>query len=265
MKEMKRLLEVMKKLRSPDGCPWDKEQTHESLKKCLLDECAEYFDAVDDKDDNAMREELGDVLMQVVMNSVIAEERHAFTLEDVAHDITEKMIRRHPHVFGDVHVNNTEEVLVNWEKIKKTEHQTSSTPKRKSAVARIAKNLPSLYRAQKLQKKAAKQGFDWIQEDGILDKIQEELNELNAEIRNNHAKNVEEEAGDLLFSIVNFLRFRGLDSEMVLRNACDKFERRYRAMENYIPFDGSEVPPSRSPEEWEILWQKVKQDEKENK
>ncbi len=256
MKEMIHLQQVMRRLRAPDGCPWDKEQTHETLKECMIGETAEYLDAVDHASDAEMREELGDVLMQVVMNSVIAEERGAFTLEDVAHDIAEKMIRRHPHVFGDVKVANSAEVLVNWAKIKKTE-QTDPAHVRKSALDGIPRNLPALFRAEKMQKKAAKHGFDWTADAPILDKIHEEIAELDAAFAAKDNAAIEDEAGDLLFSVVNFLRFRGSDSEEVLRKSADKFDRRYRAMEDLLREQGKTVDDC-SAAELDELWNAVK-------
>jgi len=256
MTEMERLVEVMRRLRAPDGCPWDREQTHESLKKCLVDEAAEYLDAVDRKSDPDMCEELGDLLMQVVMNSVMAEERGAFTLEDVAKGIADKMIRRHPHVFGDVHVDNSAQVLVNWEKIKKTEHDDY----RKSALDGVPRSLPAVLRAEKLQKKAAKHGFDWTSDALILDKIREEMNELEAAYKTGDREQINSEAADLVFSVVNFLRFRSENCEEIVTRASDKFERRYRAVEAKLAAGGKTVDGT-SPERLDELWNEVKTDE----
>ena len=256
MTEMERLVEVMRRLRAPDGCPWDREQTHESLKKCLVDEAAEYLDAVDRKSDPDMCEELGDLLMQVVMNSVMAEERGAFTLEDVAKGIADKMIRRHPHVFGDVHVDNSAQVLVNWEKIKKTEHDDY----RKSALDGVPRSLPAVLRAEKLQKKAAKHGFDWTSDALILDKIREEMNELEAAYRTGDREQINSEAADLVFSVVNFLRFRGENCEEIVTRASDKFDRRYRAVEAKLAAEGKTVDDTPM-ERLDELWNEVKTDE----
>ena len=258
MTEMERLVGVMRRLRAPDGCPWDREQTHESLKKCLVDEAAEYLDAVDRKSDADMCEELGDLLMQVVMNSVMAEERGAFTLEDVAKGIADKMIRRHPHVFGDVHVDNSAQVLVNWEKIKKTEHDDY----RKSALDGVPRSLPAVLRAEKLQKKAAKHGFDWQADAPILDTIREELNELEAAYKTGDREQINSEAADLVFSIVNFLRFRGENCEDVVNRASDKFDRRYRAVEAKLAAEGKTVDDTPM-ERLDELWNEVKADEKD--
>ena len=256
MTEMERLVEVMRRLRAPDGCPWDREQTHESLKKCLVDEAAEYLDAVDRKSDPDMCEELGDLLMQVVMNSVMAEERGAFTLEDVAKGIADKMIRRHPHVFGDVRVDNSAQVLVNWEKIKKTEHDDY----RKSALDGVPRSLPAILRAEKLQKKAAKHGFDWTSDAPILDKIREEMNELDAAYRTGDREQINSEAADLVFSVVNFLRFRGENCEEIVTRASDKFDRRYRAVEAKLAAEGKTVDDTPM-ERLDELWNEVKTDE----
>ena len=257
MSELERLVNVMRRLRAPDGCPWDREQTHESLKKCLVGEAAEYLDAVDHKSDGEMCEELGDLLMQVVMNSVMAEERGAFTLEDVARGISDKMIRRHPHVFGDVHVDNSAQVLVNWEKIKKTEHDNY----RKSALDGVPRNLPAVLRAEKLQKKAAKHGFDWTNDADILAKIREEMAELEEAYKSGSRDRINDEAADLVFAVVNFLRFRGENCEEVVNRASDKFDRRYRAVESKLAAEGKTVddtPMDRLDE----LWNKAKTEEK---
>ena len=257
MPEMERLVGVMRKLRAPDGCPWDREQTHETLKKCLVDETAEYLDAVDHGSDAEMCEELGDILMQVVMNSVMAEERGAFTLEDVARGISDKMIRRHPHVFGDVHVDNSAQVLVNWEKIKKTEHDDY----RKSALDGVPHSLPAVLRAEKLQKKAAKHGFDWPEESGILDKIREEMSELEEAYRSGDRDRINDEAADLVFAVVNLLRFRGENCEDVVNRASDKFDRRYRAVERKLAAEEKTVDNT-TPERLDELWNETKAEEK---
>ncbi|MBR4253850.1 MAG: nucleoside triphosphate pyrophosphohydrolase [Lentisphaeria bacterium] len=256
MSELERLVNVMRRLRAPDGCPWDREQTHESLKKCLVGEAAEYLDAVDHKSDAEMCEELGDLLMQVVMNSIMAEERGAFTLEDVARGISDKMIRRHPHVFGDVHVDNSAQVLVNWEKIKKTEHDDY----RKSALDGVPHNLPAVLRAEKLQKKAAKHGFDWTNDADILAKVREEMAELEDAYRTGDRDRIDDEAADLVFAVVNFLRFRGENCEAVVNRASDKFDRRYRAVEAKLAAEGKEVDGTPM-ERLDELWNEAKAEE----
>ena len=191
MTEMDRLVEVMRRLRAPDGCPWDREQTHESLKKNLIEEAAEYLDAVDAADDAAMREELGDVLMQVVLHAVIAEERNAFDFQQVTKDIADKMVRRHPHVFGSEKVDSVSDVLTLWETVKKEEKQ-GKTPV-VSILARIPRSLPGLMRAEKMQKKAAKVSFDWQDEAGVRAKLAEEFQEVQAAFDSGNDVAIDEE------------------------------------------------------------------------
>ena len=250
MKEIEQLDQVMKKLRSPNGCPWDREQTHKSLNECLLGEVAEYMDAAEDGDDHAMREELGDLLMQIVLNAAIAEERGAFTLKDVAADVTEKMIRRHPHVFGDEAVQNSQDVIKLWEKVKKEEKK-----ERKSVLDGIPRHV-ALSQAEKMQKKAAKLGFDWSKQEDIIEKIQEELDELKAELENGNEKQIDSESGDLLFAGINFIRFRNRHAEDVLADTNAKFSRRFRFVE-------ANMSQNATIDEMEKLWQQAKENEKE--
>ena len=248
MKEIDQLDQVMKKLRSPEGCPWDREQTHKSLNECLLGEVAEYMDAAEDGDDHAMREELGDLLMQIVLNAAIAEERGAFTLKDVAADVTEKMIRRHPHVFGDAEVQNSKDVIKLWEEVKKEEKK-----ERKSVLDGIPRHV-ALSQAEKMQKKAAKLGFDWSKQEDIINKIQEELDELKAELKNGNEKQIDSESGDLLFAVINFIRFRKRHAEDVLAATNAKFSRRFRFVE-------ANMSPNATIDEMEKLWQQAKENE----
>lgn len=254
MDQIDRLYQVMKRLHSPDGCPWDREQTHETLTECLLGETAEYMDAVEDHDDAEMKEELGDLLMEIVLNAVIAEERGAFTLENVAHDITEKMIRRHPHVFGSESVANSSEVVNLWERIKKEEKGAS----RPSILDGVPRHV-ALLQAEKMQKKAAKVGFDWPDAESVLDKIQEELNEVREAVRNGDEDAIDEESGDLLFAAVNFIRKRKRHPEDVLARANGKFARRFRYVEKTLAEQGKPLPGA-SLEEMETLWQKAKKE-----
>ncbi len=252
---MDRLVEIMRKLRSPEGCPWDREQTHQSLKRCIMDECAELMDAIDDSDDAGMREELGDVLMNVVLQSVMAEERGAFTFEDVVREISEKMIRRHPHVFGDVAVKNATEVLSVWEKIKKEEKSD-----RTSILDGIAFHCPALLQATKIQQKVAKYGFDWKTQEEILDKIQEELDEVREAMKDGDPVHIEEEIGDLLFATVNLPRFRkDPPAEELLAAANRKFTRRFQYVERKITESGRTLKDS-DIEEMERLWQEAKKE-----
>ena len=256
------LQNVMRRLRAPDGCPWDREQTHKSLKKCLIGEAAEYLDAVDASDDAGMREELGDLLMQVVLNAVIAEERGAFDLADVTRDITEKMIRRHPHVFSGERAENVSDVLKLWESVKKKEKESGGREAPVSCLARIPRNLPALMRAAKVQKKASEAGFDWPDEAGVRDKLREEIRETLEALDNNDPARIEEELGDLMFTIVNLTRFRGgTDASETLQRATDKFVRRFQFVEQELARSGRSVSNA-GPEELDRLWNQAKSQEK---
>lgn len=262
MKEMKdpvrRLEEIMKRLRSPEGCPWDREQTHRSLMPCLMEECAEFLDAVSEDDDAGMCEELGDILMHVVLNSVMAEEREAFTLDDVASGVAEKMIRRHPHVFGSDRVSASEEVVGLWEKVKQAEKGAS----RHSVLDGVPRHCPALLQAEKLQRKAAKFGFDWSREEQILEKIEEELAELRAAYAEQQSQErIDEEIGDLLFAVCNLTRFRRRSSgELLLAEASAKFERRFRFIEDALKKSGRSLEEA-SLEEMDNLWNQAKASE----
>ena len=256
------LQNVMRRLRAPDGCPWDRAQTHESLKKCLIGEVAEYLDAVDASDDEGMREELGDVLMQVVLNAVISEERGAFDLADVTSDITEKMIRRHPHVFSGEKAENVDQVLKLWESVKKKEKENGSQAGPASCLARIPRNLPALMRAAKVQKKAAEAGFDWPDEAGVRDKLREEIRETFEALDGGDPARIEEELGDLMFTIVNLTRFRGgTDASEILQRATDKFVRRFQFVEMELARSGRAAADA-GPEELDRLWNQAKSQEK---
>jgi len=213
-------MDIIRKLRSRDGCPWDREQTHESLKSCLLDECYEVIEAIDNNDKDNLCEELGDVLLQVAMHSVIAEETGDFTIDDVIDAEAVKMIRRHPHVFGDVAVSNSEEVLKNWDEIKKQEKRTATI---EDEFKNIPRALPALMRAEKVQRKAAKAGLDFENCKQALEKVKEELEKLSGAVENCDKDNLSEELGDFLFSIVNLARFLQLNAEYSLTNATNKF------------------------------------------
>ncbi len=252
MKEIDQLEQVMKRLRAPDGCPWDREQTHLTLLDNLLGEAAEFMDAVTAEDDAEMREELGDLLMQIVLHACIAEERNAFTLEDVTRDIKEKMIRRHPHVFGTESVKDSSEVLKLWETIKKEE----KGGKRKSLLDGIPNHV-ALLQAEKMQKKAAKAGFDWKDQKDILQKIREEIDELEDALRIGDESHIDEEAGDLLFSVINFIRFRKKHPEDILAAANAKFARRFRSVEQKLAEQGREWSET-GPDELDALWNEAK-------
>jgi tetrapyrrole methylase family protein/MazG family protein len=249
LKNFKRLVETIAILRSPEGCPWDREQTHKSLRENLLEETYEALDAIDKENDDNLKEELGDVLLQVVLHSQIASEDGKFTVDDVAKGITEKLIRRHPHVFSDVQVKDSDEVMVNWEKIKREEK-----PERKSALSGIAPTLPALLAAQELSKKAVKTGFEWPDESSLWECFQSEIEEFKEEIKQNNQSRMEEEFGDILFSLVNVARWHKIDPEIALINANKKFKQRFQLMENMAEKDLKEY----NIEQLEEFWQKAK-------
>ena len=240
-------------LRDKDGCPWDREQTHKSLKKSLMEECAELMDASEAEDDCGMREEMGDLLMNIALQAVIAEERGAFTFRDVVHDIAEKMIRRHPHVFGTAAADTSEEVLVNWEALKRQEKGQQTTADAMDAVAR---SLPALCRADKLQSKAAKAGIEYADVSGALDKLDEETGELRQAVET--GGDVAGELGDVLFAAVKVGRFCGIDPEDAIAGTCEKFIRRFRAMEQEAARQGRALHDM-TLEEMTALWNGAKE------
>lgn len=231
-----RLREIVACLRAPDGCPWDREQTHASLRGALLEETYELVDAIDNADDENLREELGDLLLHVVMHAQMAEERGAFGFDAVAAEIGEKLVRRHPHVFGDDSAADSAEVLHKWEQIKRAEKTD-----RHSALDGVPRALPALMRAQKVQKKAARVGFDWTHADEVLAKLEEEIAELRAAMASGHNTAVLEETGDLLFTAVNLARKLGADAELTLHAATQKFVTRFEAVEQAAAADGKRV------------------------
>ena len=223
-----KLVQVVATLRGENGCPWDLEQTHETLKGDLIEESYEVIEAVDAKDATKLQEELGDLLMQVMLHAQIAKDDGNFSINEVIQSITEKLIRRHPHVFGGVEVGDAEEVLANWEAIKR---QESGYEDRKSVLDGIPNMLPSLLRAQKIQRRAARVGFDWDHISDVLPKLEEEIREIKACIESGDQENIEMEVGDLLFSVVNLCRFLDVQAEEALRKANRKFINRFKAME----------------------------------
>lgn len=231
------LLSVVETLRGENGCPWDKEQTVESLRPYLIEEAYELLDAIDGGDVAEHREELGDVLLQVALQSEIRKEANEFNFDDVAEEIAEKLIRRHPHVFGDVEVEDAEEVLRNWEKIKKTEKSED----KKSVLSGVPKHLPALQKAQRIQSRAAKVGFDWDEPSQVIDKIAEEVDELREAFENNNRDEIMSEFGDVLFAIVNLARFADLSAEDALRKTNLKFTNRFMLLEKEVVADGLEM------------------------
>ncbi|MDE7389855.1 MAG: nucleoside triphosphate pyrophosphohydrolase [Lachnospiraceae bacterium] len=248
------LREIVKCLRQPDGCPWDKEQTHKSIRQDFIEETYEVIEAIDNEDNSLLREELGDVLLQVVFHACIEEEKGVFDIDDVANDICQKLIIRHPHVFGNVDADTTDKVLDNWDKIKM---QTKSQKTQSQSIDSIARSLPSMMRASKIQKKAAKVGFDFADFDSALSKVYEELDEVKEAVANGTEDQRAEEIGDLLFSVVNVTRFARVDSEKALYDACEKFIKRFTAMEDTALKQGRELSQL-SADELDALWNEAK-------
>ena len=239
-------------LRAPGGCPWDGEQTHESLRRGMLEESYEVVEAIDEGSASHLKEELGDVLLQVVFHADIEKDAGRFTLDDVADGICKKLIFRHPHVFGDVSISGSDEVLVNWEVLKREEkgQETYSDTLRS-----VARSLPALWRAEKVQKKAKKAGFDWPDASGAMDKLSEELEELKQAVTEN--SNVAEELGDLLFAAVNVSRFIKADPEETLTAATDKFISRFEKVERLAAQTGQDMAELPL-EELDKLWEEAK-------
>ena len=250
---MAKLRWVLKALRAPDGCPWDREQTLQSIQPCLQEECYELLSAMVGEDLVNHREELGDVLLQVLFQCDIREDQGAFTFDEVVGELTDKLIRRHPHVFGDVDAKDTEAVLRNWERIKQGEHKTPKA----SALDGVPEALPALLKAQRTQHKAAKVGFDWQDAEGPEAKIVEELAELKAAVAEGKPEAVAEEYGDVLFSMVNLARHIGVDAESALRAATAKFAKRFRAVEARVKASGKEMK-AMSLAELDAVWDAVK-------
>ncbi|MGI5962272.1 MAG: nucleoside triphosphate pyrophosphohydrolase [Lawsonibacter sp.] len=249
---MKDLRQIMALLRSPEGCPWDREQTHQSIRRNMLEEAYEVAEAIDQKNSEHLKEELGDVLLQVVFHAQLAQESGQFTFDDVVDGICKKLVFRHPHVFGSVQAEDAGGALTTWEAQKREEKGQKTAGDTLDAVAR---SLPALIRAEKIQDKASKAGFDWSCIGPVLAKISEEAEELKQAAE--AGMNIEEELGDLLFVTVKAGRFLGLDSEVALHAACEKFIRRFRQVEALAdkPLDQLDVPTL------EQLWHQVKAQE----
>ena len=251
--DVRDLEEIVRILRAPGGCPWDAEQTHESIRRNFLEEAYEAVEAIDEQNPDHLKEELGDVLLQVLFHARMEQEAGRFNLDDVADGVCKKLIYRHPHVFGDVSVSGTGEVLTNWEELKRKEKgQATNT----DALEAVARSLPALWRAEKVQKKAKKAGFDWPDISGALDKLSEELSELKQAVA--QGTNVEEELGDLLFSAVNVSRFLKADPEDALNGATDKFIGRFRKVEAQAAAQGRSME-GMTLEELDKLWECAKE------
>ena len=248
------LLNIMQILRSPEGCPWDREQDHQSIRNCLIEETYEAVEAIDNDDSELLKEELGDVLLQVLFHSQLEKEQGRFDFSDVVDGIAQKMVIRHPHVFGDAVASDSDAVLIKWDEIKKeTKHQTTQT----QVLQSVSKALPALMRSAKVQHKAAKVGFDWPDISGAMEKVREETEELNEAIASENAQHCEEELGDLLFSVVNVSRFLQVEPEQALAKSCDKFIARFAVMERLAQERGMDLQ-TLTLQEMDQLWNEAK-------
>lgn len=247
------LVNIMRRLRGPGGCPWDAEQTHESLTRYLLEETYEVIEAIDAKSPEHLREELGDLLLQPVFHAAIAEEAGAFDMADVIQELCDKLVRRHPHVFGDMQISDSEAQVENWERIKKAEKSQD----RPSALSGVPPHLPALLKAQKITEKASRVGFDWEHADQVFAKVMEELHEFEEAWKGGDATRMEDELGDLLFATVNLGRFLSLNPEEALRKTINRFQQRFRYVEDNLQSRGrkmNETPLA----DMDILWEEAK-------
>lgn len=250
-KNLEELISIIEKLRAPNGCPWDREQTHYSLRPNMIEEAYEAVDAIDENDMPHLKEELGDVLLQVVLHSQIAKEEGAFDIEDVARELNEKLIHRHPHVFGNAKINNSQDVLNAWDKLK-AEEKTE----RISAMDGLSKSQAALIAAQKMSKRAVKQGFEWACEEDLYNCIKSEYEEFKQAKAEGDKLHMEDEFGDILFATVNLARWNKIDAEQALLKANKKFEARFRKMEELA------IKPLKeySLEEYDKLWKQAKKE-----
>ncbi len=248
-----KLWNVMKRLRRE--CPWDKEQTHDSIKAATLEEAYEAVEAIDEKDYDSLKGELGDLLLHIVFHSAIAEEKNEFTLNEVINGITEKLIRRHPHIFGDVKVKDSKEIEKNWEAIKLKEKG------RESVLDGVPKSLSALLRSYRLQEKASKVGFDWQEKTDVWQKVEEELREFKEAENSEDIEKTEEELGDLLFALVNYSRFLKINPENALRRANEKFIKRFQYVEKRLKEEGYDITKT-DLETMDKFWNEKKESEK---
>ena len=240
--QLERLLEIMRRLRGPGGCPWDQKQSSDSIKLYAIEEAYELVEAIESGSVSAMEEELGDLLLQVVFHAQMQSEVGQFDFDDVARRISEKLVRRHPHVFGDTQVSDTAEVLSNWDAIKRQERADKlETTAAVSILEGVPNALPALQRAHEVQKRAARAGFDWAVAEDVLAKLEEEIEEVREAMQTRNEDALKEELGDLLFSGVNVCRFLGFNAEDLLRVNVKKFERRFRLLEERVREEGSEM------------------------
>jgi ATP diphosphatase len=256
----KRLLDIMQALRDPEtGCPWDKKQTFESIVPHTLEEAYEVADAIEQGDMTELEGELGDLLFQVVFYAQLGQEENHFDFESIAKAMSDKLVRRHPHVFSDMTLDSDDAIKQNWEKLKQQERQSKDS-RNTSLLDDLPKHFPALSLAQKMQKRVGRHGFDWPELGGVIEKLEEELGELKEAIQSQDKKHIEEELGDLLFSCVNLSRHLKVDPESALRKSCRKFEKRFRALEQTIQQDGLTVD-SASLEQLEAAWQNAKRND----
>lgn len=248
-KNLARLLQIMARLRGPGGCPWDREQTHRSLRHNLIEECYEVLDAMDQPAE--FRDELGDLLLQIVFHAQMADEAGEFDFDDVAKGIADKLVRRHPHVFGKTKAATSAEVLTQWEQIKKAEKKS------RSIYSEVPRSLPALIKADKIQRKAARVGFDWKHVNDVVAKVEEEVRELKGAMASGSRKQFEEELGDLLFAAVNLARYEKLDPEELLNRTIHKFVKRFQQIENAVHKSGRRLEDC-SLEELDALWESAK-------
>lgn len=255
-----RIMEIMRRLRGPGGCPWDAEQTHESLKRYLLEEAYEVIEAIDAKSPQMLREELGDLLLQPVFHAVVAEENGDFSMVEVLEELAEKLVNRHPHVFGDQVIRTSNEQVENWERLKQREKREE----RRSALSGVPPHLPALMKARKITEKAARVGFDWSHADEVFAKVMEELHEFEETMLSGNQERMEAELGDLLFAIVNLGRFLSIDPEDALRKTIDRFRARFEHIEETLHERGISMKDA-SLEEMEALWAEAKEMERMEK
>lgn len=252
------LLEIVRVLRAPGGCPWDAEQTHESIRKNLIEETYEVIEAINKQDKDLLLEELGDLLLQIALHTEMEKETNTFDFNDVCDGISQKLIIRHPHVFGDVKAETTDEVLTNWDAIKRQTKQQKTTTE---SMLSVPRELPALMRSSKIQHKASKVGFDWDNINGALEKVDEETKEVRAALKNGTKEEISEELGDLLFAVVNVTRFADVDAEEALTAATDKFLNRFSLVEKKAQEKGIDMKNS-SIEELDLLWDEAKKEMK---
>ena len=254
------LVEIVKILRAPGGCPWDRSQTHESIRNNFIEETYEAVEAIDNNDAELLKEELGDVLLQVALHAEIERESGGFDINDVCDGVCKKLIVRHPHVFGDKTADNEQEALQNWDAVKM---QTKAQNTQTEAMLSVSRALPALMRSEKIQRKSSKVGFEWSTIDGAMNKVFEEYSELKVAIEHGTIENRTEELGDLLFAVVNVSRYLDISSEQALYQACDKYIKRFSMVEQFAAERGIDIKTAEL-SQLESLWEEVKIKLKQN-